>query len=176
MVFCPEHEIRNRQAHRVNAVRSNFSKIRFLRYRYPCVFSSADAAFLPEPYGLARPRPPRSFPRTKTAASIFQNKPVAKIYANDFFRSSDIALPPASVLTENLLLRNRLVAAQCLAVQIGSMHVYCADLVVVIGCIIVNPFGSVAAGRVNRDLILSLRHLAAASSADQPSPECGKTG
>ena len=43
------------------------------------------------------------------------------------------------------------------------MHVYCADLVVVIGCIIVNPFGSVEAGRVNRDLILSLRHLAAAS-------------
>ena len=43
------------------------------------------------------------------------------------------------------------------------MHVYCADLVVVIGCIIINPFGSVTAGRVNRDLILSLRHLAAAS-------------
>ena len=43
------------------------------------------------------------------------------------------------------------------------MHVHCRNLTIIVGCIIINSFACIAAGRIDGQLILSLSDLAAAS-------------
>ena len=62
----------------------------------------------------------------------------------------------------NLLGQEQGIARQNIAVQIGFMHIHRSDLMILVGSVVVNAFGGVAAGGVQRYLILTLRHLAAA--------------
>ena len=49
------------------------------------------------------------------------------------------------------------------AVQILPVHIHCRDLMVRVRRIVVNTFCRIPAGRIDRDLIFSIRDLAAAT-------------
>ena len=63
----------------------------------------------------------------------------------------------------NLLARHRRKAAKRFAIKILAVHINRRNLMIVIRRIIVNSLRRIAAGSKERDLILSVRHLAASS-------------
>ena len=63
----------------------------------------------------------------------------------------------------DLFCGNRCKTGQFLSVQVGLMHVYSADLVVIIGGVVVNAPVRVAAGGIEGDLVFSLSQVAAAA-------------
>ena len=63
----------------------------------------------------------------------------------------------------NILLCKNWVANQESSVQIFVVHVYGRNLVVFVGCVVVDSFGGVAAGGVDGDFIFSFCYFAAAS-------------
>ena len=61
----------------------------------------------------------------------------------------------------NLLARNRRKAAKGFAIEILAVHINRRNLMIVIRCIIINSPRCIAAGRIERDFVLSIRHLTA---------------
>ena len=68
-----------------------------------------------------------------------------------------------SVNKINLFARNELKAEQIRSVKIFPVHIDCRNLMVVIGCVIINSLVGVTAGGINGNLILFFAHIAAAS-------------
>lgn len=63
----------------------------------------------------------------------------------------------------DLLARHRRKAAKRFAIEILAVHINRRNLMIVIRRIIVNSLRRIAAGSIERDLILSVRHLTASS-------------
>ena len=63
----------------------------------------------------------------------------------------------------DLFCGNRCKTGQFLSVQVGLMHVYSADLVVIIGGIIINSLCCVAAGSVEGNFVFAFCYFAAAT-------------
>lgn len=63
----------------------------------------------------------------------------------------------------NILLCKNWVANQESSVQIFVVHIYCGNLVIFVGCVVVDSFSGVAAGGVDGDFIFSFCYFAAAS-------------
>ena len=87
----------------------------------------------------------------------------------DLYKKADTALYLAKKekgqlkIYKDLFCGNRCKTGQFLSVQVGLMHVYSADLVVIIGGIIINSLCGIAAGGIKSNLIFSLSYFAAAS-------------
>ena len=60
------------------------------------------------------------------------------------------------ILHVDLLIKDQPIAYQILALQRFLVHIHTGDLVVVVGGIVVYPFICVAAGSIDRPLILSI--------------------
>ena len=69
----------------------------------------------------------------------------------------------ALILHPDLLTLNQRITCKILTVQIFLMHIHAGNLAVFIGGIIVNTFVCVAAGSINRNLILIVSHVDTAS-------------
>ena len=63
-----------------------------------------------------------------------------------------------------------------ITVQILPVHIYCSNLMIFIGRIIVNSSVCIAAGSVDSDLILPFVQLTASSGLIHAPQEYGKTG
>lgn len=68
-----------------------------------------------------------------------------------------------SVLFEDLLLLNKRIANQCIAVQRRFVHVHRCDLAVVVGRVVVYAPCGIAAARVKRDFVFAVFELAASA-------------
>lgn len=67
------------------------------------------------------------------------------------------------VLKMNILLCKNWVANQEGSVQVFVVHVYRGNLVIFVGCVVVDSFGGVAAGGVEGDFVFAFCYFAAAS-------------
>ena len=67
------------------------------------------------------------------------------------------------ILIIYLLGRYKRIADKGAAIEVFFVHIYCGYLVVIVGCIVVNSFVGVAAGRIDRYFVLVLREMATAS-------------
>ena len=67
------------------------------------------------------------------------------------------------ILSINLLSLYKRITYQHRSVQIFTVHIHSRDLTVFICRIIINPLRCIAAGRIDRDLILSISHMHAAA-------------
>lgn len=63
----------------------------------------------------------------------------------------------------NLLTRHRSKAAECFAVKVLMMHIDSRNLMIVVRRVVIDSSRRIAAGRIERDLILAVRHLTASS-------------
>ena len=68
-----------------------------------------------------------------------------------------------SVLKMNLLFCENRIADQRVCVQVFMVHVYSTNLMIFVGCVVINSFCRVAAGSVDGDFIFSICHFAASS-------------
>ena len=55
------------------------------------------------------------------------------------------------------------IADQSITIQIFSMHIDCTDLMVFIGCIIIDPLCDITAGSIKCNLVFSIGYFAASS-------------
>ena len=67
----------------------------------------------------------------------------------------------ASVLEMDFFSLDHRITDQSLAVQIFSMHIHCADLMVFVGIIIIDSLCHITAGSIQCDLILSISNFTA---------------